>query len=266
MISLSIKKINKMNRVKQAFVAPSIKFFKENFLSVNNLIDYHSDTEPAVFFGASESSSLINKHKGYKIILPLGPDDYPVIENYKNTLFVCSDNYKLPNNVIRKSITPRIKNYDLFKPNPLGDKIYFYSGFKSTYNLFNGATKDTINEIQKYVDYEIITTDHYEIKNYYDIEFLKTNYYDKCFLNLNLSKGAGFSTVIELGLMGRKTIFKNPHSNNIQRMEFPNFISYNNIEDIVKIISDESKKIGSTQNPIDSHNVGDEWLNLDFWI
>tara|TARA_R110000868_G_scaffold84_2_gene835 strand:+ start:4522 stop:5289 length:768 start_codon:yes stop_codon:yes gene_type:complete len=255
-----------MNRVKQAFVAPSIKFFKEKFLSNNNLIDYYDDTEPSVFFGASESSSLINKHKGYKIILPCHPTDYPSIQNYENTLFVCSDNYTLLTNVIRKSITPKIKNYDLFKPNPLGDKIYFYSGFKSKYDLFNGTIKDTIREIQKYVDYEIITTDHFDINNYYDIEFLKTNYYDKCFLNLNLTKGAGFSTVIELGLMGRKTIFNNPHSNNIQRMEFPNFIHYNDIEDIIKIISDESKKIGTIQDPIDAHNVGDEWLNLDFWL
>jgi hypothetical protein len=29
---------------------------------------------------------------------------------------------------------------------------------------------------------------------------------DKCFLNLNLSEGNGLTTVIELGLMGRKTI------------------------------------------------------------
>jgi hypothetical protein len=49
-------------------------------------------------------------------------------------------------------------------------------------------------------------------------------------------------------------------------MEFPNFITYNNIEDIIKIISDESKKIGTIQDPIDAHNVGDEWLNLDFWL
>ena len=33
-----------MNRVKQAFVAPSIKFFKEKFLSNNNLINYYDDT------------------------------------------------------------------------------------------------------------------------------------------------------------------------------------------------------------------------------
>jgi hypothetical protein len=255
-----------MDRIKQAYVAPSIKFFKENFLSINNLIDYHSDTEPSVFFGAAESSRLINKHKGYKIILPCHPTDYPVIENYKNTLFICSNNYQLPNTVIRKSITPRIKNYDLFKPNLLGDKIYFYSGFKSGYNIFNGSIKDMINEIQKYTNYEIVTTEHNDIKNYYDIEFLKANYYDKCFLNLNLTKGAGLSTVIELGLMGRKTIFKNLLSNNIQRMEFPNFIPYTNINDIVKIISDESKKIGTIQSPIDPHNVGDEWLDLDFWI
>jgi hypothetical protein len=251
-----------MSRVRQAHVDSSIRFFKERFLSVNNLVDYYDNTQPAVFFGCSGSSSLIENHKGYKILLPCHPTDYPSIRNYEKTLFVCSDNHKLPKNVVRKSITPRIKNYDLFTPNPLGDKIYVYSGFKNGNNLLN----DTINTIQTHIDYEIITTKHNHLNDYYGIEYLKTNYYDKCFLNLNLTNGAGFSTVIELGLMGRKTIFNNPHTNNIQRMEFPNFINYNNIEDIIKIILDESKKIGTIQDPIDAHNVGDEWLNLDFWL
>jgi hypothetical protein len=251
-----------MNRVKQAFVAPSIKFFKENFLSVNNLIDYHSDTEPSVFFGAAESSSLINKHKGYKIILPCHPTDYPVIENYKNTLFICSDNYQLPNSVIRKSITPRIKNYDLFKPNLLGDKIYFYSGFKSGWNF----KTDFITELQKKINYEIITTNHNTLNDYYSINHLKNNYYDKTFLNLNFSAGTGLASMKELGLMGRKTIFNPKIKNNIQRLEFPNFINYNSVEDIIRVINEESKKIGTIQSPIDPHNVGDEWLDLDFWI
>lgn len=255
-----------MSKITQALVAPSIKFFKQNFLKHFNLKEYYNEYEPAIFFGCKELSHFINNHKGYKILLPCHPTDYPLIKNYENTFFVCSDNYTLPKNVIRKSITPKIKNYDIFKPNILGDKIYFYSGFKNGYDLFNKTTNETIAKIQKSINYEIITSKHNNINDYYDIEYLKENYYDKCFLNLNLSNGAGFSTVIELGLMGRKTIFSNPHKNNIQRMEFPNFIKYNSIEDIVNIINDESKKIGTIQPSIDAHNVGDEWLNLDFWL
>jgi hypothetical protein len=66
--------------------------------------------------------------------------------------------------------------------------------------------------------------------------------------------------------MGRKTIFKNSTHNSIQRLDFPNFISYNNIDDIIKIIKEESYKIGTIQDPIDAHNIGDDWLDLDFYL
>tara|TARA_R110001606_G_scaffold399089_1_gene580457 strand:+ start:200 stop:952 length:753 start_codon:yes stop_codon:yes gene_type:complete len=248
-------------RIKQACVAPSLNFFKDNFLKKFGLNEYYDIYEPTIFFGAYLNSNLINQHQGIKIILPATPDDYPNISNYKNTFFICSDNYNLPEGIPRKSITPEIKDYSLFTPNILGDKIYFYSGFK------NGWDKNLplINEIQKQIDYEIITTSHQNLKDYYNISDLKSQFYDKCFLNLNFT-GNGLSTVIELGLMGRKTIFKPNNSNNIQRIEFPNFIYYNTLEDIFEIIKNESKKIGSIQPPINAHNVGDEWLNLNYWI
>ena len=66
--------------------------------------------------------------------------------------------------------------------------------------------------------------------------------------------------------MGRKTIFNPKIKNNIQRIEFPNFINYNTIDDILMIINEESKKIGTTQDPINAHNIKDEWLDLNFWL
>jgi len=260
-----------MNRILQAHVAGSINFFKKKFLSTYNLTEYNNPNKPAIFFGAEESSELINKHNSYKIILPCRPEDIPKISDYKNTIFICSDNYILPENVIRKSLTPRIKNYDIFKPNQLGDKIYFYSGFRNGNNWW----PHFIDDLRKKIDYEIITTNHNNLNDYYTIEYLKENYYDKSFLNINFTPGNALSTVIELGLMGRKTIFKPVIKNNIQRLEFPNFIylpqdklgfTQDSIDDVVKIINEESKKIGSIQQPIDAHNINDEWLDLDFWL
>ena len=251
-----------MSKIKQAFVAPSISFFKKNFLEIYGLTEYNNINEPAIFFGASESSHLINNHKSYKIVLPCRPNDVPLINNYEKTFIICSDNYNLPGNVIRKSLTPKIKNYDIFKPNILGNKIYFYSGFENGNNLYH----NWIAELQKRINYEIITTNHKVLSDYYSIDSLKSNYYDKCFLNINLTNGSGLSTVIEMGLMGRKTIFKNPFNQNFQRMEFPNFLSYETIDDIVKIINIESNKIGTIQPSIDAHNIGDEWIDLNFWL
>jgi hypothetical protein len=249
-------------RIKQALVAPPISYFKKNFLYQNNLVEYFDINQPCIFFGASHSSNAINNHNSYKIILPATPYDYPNISNYDKTIFICSDKYLLPEGTIRKSLTPKIKDYSLFKPSVMGDKIYTYSGFKNGWNL----NSDLIKEIQKNIDFEIITTDHLNIKDYHEIDYLKTNFYDKSFLCINLTQGNGLSTAIELGLMGRKTIFKNSTHNSIQRLDFPNFISYNNIDDIIKIIKEESYKIGTIQDPIDAHNIGDDWLDLDFYL
>jgi hypothetical protein len=253
-----------MNRITQAYVSQNLNFFKSNFLKRYNLEEYNDVNKPALFFGAHDSSQMIQDHKSWKLILPCIPRDYPYIENYDKTLFICSDKFNLPEGVIRKSITPEIKDYSIFKPKHLGDKIYVYTGFKNGWSLNNN---EIVNEIQSRIDYEIIKTSHYNLEDYYDIQFLKENYYDKCFLNLNFTYGNGLSTVIELGLMGIKTIFKFSEENNIQRLEFPNFISYENVDDIVRIIAEESKKIGTIQEPINAHNVkGDEWLYLDYWL
>ena len=249
-------------RIDQAHVAPNISFFKKNFLDRYNLKEYYDTKKPVIFFGGLQNSNLIKNHQGIKIILPSTPNDYPLIDDFKNTFIICSEEYKLPENVVRKNITPEIKNYNLFTPNILGDKIYHYSGFENGWNLKKGI----LQEIQKNINYEIITTNHKKLNDYFDINYLKSEFYDKCFLNLNLTGGHGLSTVIELGLMGRKTVFKPQYHNSIQRITFPNFIYYSTIEDIIKIIEQESQKIGTIQNSINAHNVGDQWLNLDYWL
>lgn len=251
-----------MRRITQAFVGDSIKFFKDGFLDKYNLTEYHDPYQPAIFFGGIECSSLLPNHKSWKIILPSHPKDFPIIKDYTKTIFICSDNYTLPDNVIRKSLTPSIKDYSMFKPNILGDKIYFYSGFCNGWNLTSPFLKD----IQSRIGFEIITTQHSNLKDYYSMDYLKSNFYDNSFLNLNFS-GHGLASVIELGLMGRKTIFNPKVNNNIQRLEFTNnFINYENVEDIISIINIESEKIGTIQPSIDAHNIDDEWLDLDFWL
>ena len=136
------------------------------------------------------------------------------------------------------------------------DKIYAYTGFKNGWSPNN---LDKLKEIQNYIDYEIITTDHNDKSDLYDIDYLKENYYDKCFLNLNFTNGHGMTTARELGLMGRMTIM------NSQNYNYPCLIGYNNNDDIVRIINQEANKIGTIQNSINSHNIGEEWVYTEFW-
>lgn len=254
-------------RFEQVITSPTIKFFEKGFKDRWSLDEKITKTKPLVFFGFAGTEKYYEEHESYKIIIPSTPNDLPNFNELKNnekTIIILDiekyPNYYIPENVIVKHENIEIKDYSIFKPNVLGDKIYYYSGFKNGWSGRWG--EDTIKEIQKNIDYEIITTSHNNISEYSEINFLKNNYYDKCFLNLNLSEGNGMTTVRELGLMGRKTITmrKNNH------YDYSCIINCYSVEEIIKNIKEESKKIGTRQDSMNSHTVGDEWLDINYWI
>jgi len=252
-----------MARIKQALVAQQISFFKENFLNRWDLQEYYDPNEPCIFFGGRELSKYIQDHNSIKIVIPATPNDIPnfsIVTNRKDLFIISPLKDTIPFEVPCKDILIQIKDYSLFQPNILGDKIYFYSGFKNGYDEYN-KHKQVITQIENQTGYEVITTAHPNLNNFFDVNYLKTNFYDKSFLNLNLSKdGNHLTTAIELGMMGRKTIMKKNYQN------FSFMIDYVDIENIILIIKEESKKIGTIQPKIDAHSVGAEWLDLNYWL
>jgi len=250
-------------KFEQAIVGGSIEFFKKGFMDRWGLKEYYDNEKPLVIFGYHSQKHIYENHKGYKLIIPSTPYDIPNFQNltnHKKTIY-CSDKIEnTPEEIIFKNETIEIKDYGIFKPNVLGNKIYYYSGFKNGWSEAWGV--DLIKEIQKNIDFEIITTQHLEKKDFFNVKYLKENYYDKTFLNLNLSRENGMTTVREMGLMGRKTITirKKRHYN------YHCIINCDSIDDIIETINEESKKIGTIQSSINSHTVGDEWLNLEYWL
>jgi hypothetical protein len=250
--------------IKQALIADSIKFFKKDFLQKWNLKEYYDSTQPCVFFGGKELSAHIHEHTGFKLILPSVPNDIPnfnIVKNIKDMYIIGAINPNIPSEIVCKDLLVQIKDYSLFTPTTLGNKIYTYSGFKNGYDLYKKNIK-SIHEIEKKTGFEIITTSHKELKDYHDIEYLKATYYDRSFVNLNLSRdGNHLTTAIELGMMGRKTIMKKNYQN------FSFMIDYTDLENIISIIKEESKKIGTVQPCITSDIIStDEWLNTKYWI
>jgi hypothetical protein len=253
-------------RISQTLVAPSVNFFKKGFIERYNFDEYYDVNKPCIFFGGNELSHQIQNHKSYKFIFLTNPYDLPNFDIVTNTddLFIINILEevrlisKIPDNVNCRNVTIEVKDYSLFEPNVLGDKIYAYTGFKNGWsNQFN---VEKLKQIQKQINYEIITTNHFNINDYYDINYLKNNYYDKSFLNLNLSDGNGMATAIEMALMGRKTIL------NENFYKYPCILNYKNDEDLINLINSESCKIGTVQPSINCHTVNDEWLNIDFWV
>ena len=250
-------------KITQSIVGDTIGFFKKGFIERWGFKEYYDVNKPVVFFGIAGKQDLYENHKGYKIFLPSTPEDLKYLNslsNHKKTLLISKREISTPDNIICKDIVIEIKDYSIFKPNILGDKVYFYSGFKNGWSGRWG--EELINEIQKNIDFEIITTLHLNIQDLFNINYLKENYYDKSFLNLNLSKNNGMTTVREMGLMGRKTLTMR----NYEHYNYKCIINCNNIEDIIKNIKYESKKIGTIQPSINTHTVNDEWLNLEWWL
>lgn len=250
----------------QVVVDETISFFKQGFIEKWNLKDYYDKNKPLIFFGFFNLKNIYENHNSYKLIIPSTPKDVPdfrTLKNNKKTILLINrekyPNYYIPEDVVVKDLTIEIKDYSLYKPNILGDKIYFYSGFKNGWS--NHWGEDTIKEIQKNINFEIITTSHINKSDMYSEKYLKENFYDKTFLNLNLSKENGMTTVREMGLMGRKTITM--RKNNYY--EYSCIINCESIEEIIKNIQKESKKIGTIQESMNSHTVGSEWLNKDYW-
>lgn len=241
------------NYIKQMSAAPIMSFFKKGLLDRWSFNEYHDSKAPCLFFGAMGQIEKINNHEGFAFVHLINPDDafyVKFLHLNRDNLFFFDDPYLGSNlKVKKKNALIQFKDFSIFKPNTLGDKIYCY----------NPSLNDRIKlaEVQKNVNFEILTAGS-DKSNIKDIFYIKEHYYDKSFININLEGRGGMTTLREMAYMGRKTI-----GNSLYK--FPSFISYKDINHIVEIINQESKKIGTIQPAIISHNVNDEWLNVDFW-
>lgn len=252
-------------KIEQAIVGGTVQSFKKGFMDRYSFKEYYDKNKPVVFFGVEGRQDLYENHMGYKIFLPTTPDELHILKNLTNhnKTFIAwndIDFLKQFNGIRVKEEIIELKDYSIFKPNTLGDKIYYYSGFKDGWSGRWG--EEIIDEIQKNISFEIITTKHKTQKEYFDINFLKSQFYDNTFLNINLSKQNGMTTVHEMALMGRKTIILNKN----HPYKYKSLINCDSIENIIDTINKESKKIGTLQESINNHTSKDEWLNINYWI
>lgn len=256
-----------MNTVISQFkFSPRVSHFEEGFKERWNLRPYDNPDDPCVFVGIYDEEDIvaIKKHKGYKVLLPTGTLDLNKNQEYINDLFNDKKMFFIkcwwasyPASKRVKSIKVPIKDYSLFEPNPLGDKVYCYLGVSRNKHEYGYELAEWL---KKQIPYEIIYG-YRDPEIDLPIEKLKEQYYDKTFVNLNLStsKVGGFTSVNELAFMGRKSI-----TTSTRREKF--LINFRKKESIIKIIEKESSKIGTIQpNLMEGHFIGDEWLDINFW-
>lgn len=211
-----------------------------------------------------EDINNINAHEGFKVLCHTGKVT-PWILKVRNENIIVKLNQMLVtqhkieptpftehilNNFKTKMAMFPIKDFSMFKPNPLGNNIYCYLG--------NDRRKQQLGyKLAVYVHQKTGFKILFGMLGN-TIEYVKENYYDKCFVNFKPSITAGFTSAIELAYMGRKTI---------SNAQAPFCIHYRDMIGVMDLITVESKKIGSVQPSCVGNyfDTGAEWKQVSFW-
>ena len=215
----------------QAHISESLAGLDKGLIEKFNLTPYESPIIDTVFMGMYREDDLImlTTHIGASTIVWFGsdakdlPDDW--IKFMKDSVNIAVSLQVLETlkskdiESIWCPINAVIPHHWPLVPN--GDKIFWYSGNSPEY-----YGQDLINEIKERINIPIIRAGH--------DTFAKSEIFDvyaQCFLNLRLTPHDGCpNTNIEMGLMGRRSIFNG---------DLPASIPWKSVDDICQSIMRE---------------------------
>ncbi len=252
-------------KIEQAHISRNVRFFKDKFLKKYGLVEMHNSSSPLVMFGLYNENDyqILKAHKGFVIVVWCGSDGSRLTD--ARALLLKQQAHKIQHIVTHDFCAMDLKQKGIpnlsipitpiterIAPVPLGNFIYHYG---------NGADNfygdEYLPEIERRTGLHVIQT----TKNTYDKETLLTKIYPKTFIGLRLTKHDGVpTTVIEMGMMGRKCIFNG---------SVPHNIRWKGIDDICENIMTEYEKrkdANYTQISQDVHafvDVGTDWLKVD---
>ena len=257
----------------QIYVSKTLTHFKVNIKKKWNLVDYHNKDIPSIFFGVYREQDLkiILNHQSYGIIIFGGNDLHKdqvlkIFEYKKDTFFTFGYGWMLDFfkklNIPHKYMVLPIKKMETLKPTPLGKNIYIYIGWSNIkrYKYFK-FDEIILPLIDNFGENRVIW-----VKENNSINFasLVKDYYNNSFVFVKTNQRGGSTTMWELALMGRKTIAQNQGG-------APNVLEYKNLDHMIDLIYEESKKIGTVQECVYNSTKkifqeSDEWLYLKFWL
>ena len=255
------------NIIQQCRFSKAITLFQSGFLKKWGLIDYWDKNLPCIFVGMynNEDIMAVKRHTGFKIILFTGRDlhnasafeDDINIPFVSDMLFYKEKLQQLTKRDFSKFIAIPIKDYSDFKSCPLGDKIYVYMGSNNE-DTKQYLQPDKIDVLIKYFGRE-----KFIIGNLgHTIQEVRDNYYKNSFINLQIVPAAGFTTMIEMGFMGRRSL--------TQLSDIPFGLKYKTMDDVIRLIKKEKKLIGSTNQEVSDAatkylECSGEWKNINYW-
>lgn len=193
-------------RIEQVYISHHVTFFAKEFMKLWGLREYDNANDPALFFGCYDHREIevIKAHRGFKLVMPTGEGSSLAFAPEDNVHVVSSPALVIPDKpdyLNCKELVIPVKDYSLFKPEPLGDKIYCYQGrgtegCKRKYNY--ALLKELMQELGEdrfLIGYQGHT-----------IEEMIEQFYKPSFINLQLNPQAGFSSTLEMAHMGRYSI------------------------------------------------------------
>ena len=271
-----------MIQIQHTIVSPSLGLFRDQFCEKYNLTALPNQqpdqyNTPCVYFGCydvNDANAIVRNQSKYKIIVWGGTDvtRAPQVNTLKADVnlrhvaisdYIANDLSKRGIEYKRVNITPvNHDKYDL-SPIDLGDDVYMYGSKNPRDTFYGNHLISTIQARCPGITFHICHNRSHERDDLIEL-------YKKCFIGLRLTPRDGLpNTVIELGLLGRRTI----HNGNL-----PCSIPWRNIDDIVDIIHnekasaeltdtiDETKSIHRVHNDIVNYlNNTRDWLDCRYW-
>jgi hypothetical protein len=233
----------------QAHISESLAGLDKGLIEKYNLTPYLASICDTVFMGMyrEEDLFLLASHIGTSTIVWFGSDalDLPdeCIKFVQDSVNI-GVSHQVVETLSKKGI------YAIWCPinavipqnwplRPNGDKIFWYSG-----NAPEFYGESLINEIKERIDIQIITAtnDTFTREEIIDV-------YSQCFINLRLTAHDGCpNTNIEMGLMGRKSIFNG---------DLPLSIPYRSVDDICQSIMKEY-----TTRHVDNYYISNLYHNF----
>ena len=258
----------------QSYISPALVDFVHGFNSKWNLKPYSDPNAPCVFlgmYGQQDAEYFVN-HKGPRIMVFAGNDMHPPqlslvaqhIHDQRTYAIAPPGEFSdtlTKYNIPHKKAYWAVKSYDDLEPTPLGENVYVYLGRPD-------------NRRMDYFQYEEIVRPLIHVFGDDRVKWvtetatlpfdeLKKKYYETSFCYVRPNARGGATAMHELAHMGRRTI-------GLGFPDLPYITSYDNLEHLIQLIVAESKYIGEVRpDVVDSVKgvfLGDEWLNLNYWI
>jgi hypothetical protein len=233
----------------QAHISQSLEGLEQGLIEKYGLMPYVTDLQDAIFFGmyrGEDYEKMFHHSVNFKIVwfgsdaLQLHRDWIPFIKCCYNIAVSKQvqatlkekgiDSIYRPINAVISSEFPNVPN---------GDALFWYYG-----NAPEFYGLELINEIEQRLSIPIVRVGYNELNK---TELI--NVYKQCFINLRLTPHDGCpNTNIEMGLMGRKSIYNG---------DLPCSIKWDSIDSICNIIETEYQ---NRKN--DNTNISQEFINF----